>query len=67
MRVSLDYLRAVEPKLKRRALIVADNAIQFAAEMRDFLKAVESDPRLLSVLVRASKEKRDGMMVIRWG
>jgi caffeoyl-CoA O-methyltransferase len=63
----LDYLRSVEPKLKRRSLIVADNVIQFADEMRDFLTAVESDPRLQSVLVRASKDKRDGMMVIRRG
>ena len=60
----LGYLRAVEPKLKPRAVIVADNVIQFADEMRDFLDAVESDPKYQSVIVRASKEKHDGMMVI---
>jgi predicted O-methyltransferase YrrM len=60
----LGYLRAVEPKLKARAIIVADNVIQFADEMRDFLDAVGSDPKCQSVIVRASKEKRDGMMVI---
>jgi predicted O-methyltransferase YrrM len=60
----LGYLRAVEPKLKPKAVIVADNVIQFADEMRDFLDAVESDPKYQSVVVCASKEKRDGMMVI---
>jgi len=63
----LDYLRAVEPKLKPRAVIVADNVIQFADEMRDFLIAVGSDPTCQSVIIRASKEKRDGMMVIYRG
>ena len=60
----LGYLRAVEPKLKARAIIVADNVIQFANEMRDFLDAVQTDPKCQSVIIRASKEKRDGMMVI---
>jgi len=60
----LDYLRAVEPKLKARAIIVADNVIQFADEMRDFLDAVGNDPKYQSVVIRASKEKHDGMMVI---
>lgn len=59
----LGYFRAVEPKLARRALIVADNAIQMADEMRDFLDAVKSDPRCQSVIMRASTEKHDGMMV----
>jgi caffeoyl-CoA O-methyltransferase len=60
----LDYFRAVEPKLTARALIVADNVIQFAKEMRDFLDAMQGDPQYHSVIVRASKEKHDGMMVI---
>jgi caffeoyl-CoA O-methyltransferase len=60
----LDYLRAVEPKIKARAIIVADNVIQFAREMRDFLNAVRSDPKYQSFTVQVSKEKRDGMMVI---
>jgi caffeoyl-CoA O-methyltransferase len=60
----LGYLRAIEPKLKRRAIIVADNAIRFADEMHDFLDAVQSDPKYQSVLVRASEEKHDGMVVI---
>jgi caffeoyl-CoA O-methyltransferase len=60
----LGCLRAVEPKLKPRAIIVADNVIQFADEMRDFLDAVRSNPKYQSVVIRASKEKHDGMMVI---
>ena len=60
----LAYLRAVEPKLKARAIIVADNVIQFADEMQDFLEAVEGDPKYQSVIVRASEKKHDGMMVI---
>ncbi len=60
----LDYLRAVEPKLKARAIIVADNVIRFADEMRNFLDAIQSDPRYLSVVIRASLEKGDGMMVM---
>jgi caffeoyl-CoA O-methyltransferase len=63
----LGYLRAVEPKLKRRAIIVADNVIQFADEMQDFLEAVRNDPKYLSVVIRASKEKQDGMLVISKG
>jgi caffeoyl-CoA O-methyltransferase len=60
----LGYLRAVEPKLKPRAIIVADNVIQFADEMQDFFDAVRSDPKCQSVVVRPSEEKHDGMMVI---
>ena len=36
----LDYFRAVVPKLRPRAIIVADNVIQFADEMQDFFAAV---------------------------
>jgi caffeoyl-CoA O-methyltransferase len=63
----LGYLRAVEPKLKRRAVIVADNVIQFADEMRDFLDAVRGDPKYQSVLIRSSEEKHDGMLVMYRG
>jgi predicted O-methyltransferase YrrM len=63
----LGYFRAVEPKLKARAVIVADNVIQFADQTRDFLDAVRSDPRYQSVVIRASDEKNDGMAVIYKG
>ena len=60
----LHYLRAVEPKLKPRAIIVADNVIRFADVMRDFLDAVQNDPKYQTVILRASDEKDDGMAVI---
>ena len=63
----LKYLRAVEPKLAARAVIVADNVIKHARDMRDFLAAVREERRVQSVIVRASDEKRDGMMVILKG
>jgi len=60
----LGYLRAVEPKLKSRAVVVADNVIKHADAMRDFLDAVQNDLRYQTVIIRASQEKGDGMMVI---
>jgi predicted O-methyltransferase YrrM len=60
----LDYLRAVEPNLKARAVIVADNVIQFADRMRDFLDTIQADLKYHSVIVRASEDKHDGMMVM---
>ena len=60
----LGYFRAVEPKLTSRAVVVADNVVQFASEMRDFLDAVQNDPRYQTVIIRASEEKGDGMIVI---
>lgn len=59
-----DYFRTVEPKLKARSIVVADNVIQFAADMPDFLEAVQNDPKYQTVIVRASEEKGDGMAVI---
>jgi predicted O-methyltransferase YrrM len=60
----LAYLRAVEPKLKARAIIVADNVIRHAHQMQDFLEAVDGNPKYQSVVVRASEAKGDGMLVI---
>ena len=60
----LGYFRAVEPKLKARAVIVADNVIRFADVTRDFLDAVQNDPTYQAVIIRASEEKGDGMAVI---
>lgn len=57
------YFRAVEPKLKAGALIVADNVIQFGDAMRDFLDFMEASPDYEVVTIRASMEKNDGMMV----
>jgi predicted O-methyltransferase YrrM len=63
----LGYWRAIEPKLKTRAVIVADNVIHYASEMRDFLDAVQGDAKYQTVIIRASEEKGDGMAVIYKG
>ncbi len=63
----LRYFRAVEPKLAARAVVVADNVLQFADAVQDFLDAVRNDPRCQSVVIRASDEKHDGMAVIYKG
>jgi caffeoyl-CoA O-methyltransferase len=60
----LKYFLAVEPKLKPRAIVLADNVIQYADEMRDFLDAIQGNPKYQSVIIRASEEKHDGMMLI---
>ena len=54
----LQYLRAIEPKLAARAVIVADNVVQHARDMQDFLDAVRDERRFQSVTVRALDEKR---------
>jgi predicted O-methyltransferase YrrM len=59
----LAYLLAIEPKLKPRALLVADNVIQYASEMPDFLEAVNDERKYRTVVIRASDEKGDGMTV----
>jgi predicted O-methyltransferase YrrM len=63
----LAYFRAVEPKLKARAVIVADNVIMYADEMRDFLDAIQNDPKYQTVIIRASDEKGDGMAIVYKG
>ncbi|NLX96683.1 MAG: methyltransferase domain-containing protein [Rhodopirellula sp.] len=60
----LKYFRALEPKLAPGAVVVADNVIRSAAEMRDFLEAIADDDDYLSTTIRASDIKRDGMLVI---
>jgi predicted O-methyltransferase YrrM len=59
----LKYFKALEPKLRPRAVIVADNVIQSAGEMADFLKFMETSPDYEMVIVRASLEKNDGMAI----
>ena len=58
------YFKALEPKLKPGAVIVADNVIKSAKAMPDFLDAVQNDPNYHTVIIRASEEKGDGMAVI---
>jgi predicted O-methyltransferase YrrM len=47
----LTYLELVLPKLEPGGLLVADNVVSHAAELRDYLTRVKSDARLFSVTV----------------
>jgi len=60
----LKYFQALSPKLKPGAVIVADNVIQSANEMKDFLEFFRGNPDYEMVTIRASMEKNDGMAVI---
>jgi predicted O-methyltransferase YrrM len=57
------YFKLIEPKLKAGAVIVADNVIQSAAAMKDYLDYVRNNPNYETVIVRASDEKKDGMSI----
>lgn len=59
----LKYFQAISPKLKKGALVVADNVIRSAGEMKDFLDAMESNKDYEKVIIRASLEKNDGMAI----
>jgi caffeoyl-CoA O-methyltransferase len=59
----LKYFKAVEPKLKPGAVIVADNVIRSAKEMKPFLDVITQSPNYHTVIIRASDEKDDGMSV----
>jgi predicted O-methyltransferase YrrM len=60
----LKYFQALSPKLKPGAIIVADNVIQSANEMKDFLEFFENNKDYEMVTLRASMEKNDGMAII---
>jgi predicted O-methyltransferase YrrM len=57
------YLKLIEPKLKPGAVIVADNVIQSAREMKDFLDYIQNSGNYDTVIIRASMEKNDGLSV----
>ena len=59
----LKYFQALSPKLKTGALVVADNVIQSAKEMKDFLDFMEGNKDFEKVTIRASMEKNDGMAI----
>ncbi|MBI1387009.1 MAG: methyltransferase domain-containing protein [bacterium] len=59
-----NYFKALAPSLKPGAVIIADNVVKFADEMRDFLDFMESDPHYDIQIIRCSDEKGDGMAVI---
>jgi len=58
-----DYLKLIEPKLTPGAVVVADNVIRLARQMQDFLDYIQNNPNYETVIIRASLEKRDGMLV----
>jgi predicted O-methyltransferase YrrM len=59
----LKYLKLVEAKLKPGAVVVADNVIRSANEMKDFLDYIQNSPDYDTVTIRASMEKNDGMTI----
>jgi predicted O-methyltransferase YrrM len=59
----LKYLKLIEPKLQVGAVVVADNTIQSARAMKDYLDYVQNSPDYDTVTIRASMEKNDGMTI----
>jgi len=57
------YFKILEPKLTKGAVVVADNVIQSARAMKDFLDYVQTSPDYDTVIIRASMEKNDGMSI----
>jgi predicted O-methyltransferase YrrM len=57
------YFKLIEPKLKPGAVVVADNVIKSARAMKDFLDYIQNNPDYNTVIIRASMEKHDGMLV----
>jgi predicted O-methyltransferase YrrM len=50
------FLDLVQPKLTVRGLFLAHNVVNKASEMGDFLKAIQTDPRLLTSIVKPGFE-----------
>jgi len=59
----LGYLKAIEPKLKKGAVVVADNVIKSERAMKDFLEYIQGSPDYETVIIRSSMDKGDGMLV----
>lgn len=59
----MKYLKILEPKLARNAVIVGDNVIRSARAMKDFLDYIQTSPDYDTVIIRASMEKNDGMSI----
>ena len=57
------YLKLIEPKLSPGAVVVADNVIQSARAMKDYLDYVQTSPDYDTVIIRSSMEKNDGMAI----
>ncbi len=52
-----------EPKLSAGKGIDADNVIQSAKAMKDYLDYVQTSPDYDTVIIRSSMEKNDGMAI----
>jgi len=59
----LKYLRILEPKLAKGAVVVGDNVIQSARAMKDFLDYLQTSPDYDTVIIRAAMDKNDGMSI----
>lgn len=59
----LKYLKLIEPRLKKGAVVVADNVVKSEKAMKDFLEYIQTSPDYETVIIRASMEKGDGMSV----
>jgi predicted O-methyltransferase YrrM len=59
----MKYFQIVEPKLKVGSVVVADNVIKSEKAMKDFLDYIRNNPDYDTVIIRASMEKNDGMLV----
>jgi predicted O-methyltransferase YrrM len=59
----LGYLKAIEPKLAKGALVVADNVIKSERAMKDFLEYIQGNAGYETVIIRSSLEKGDGMLI----
>ncbi len=59
----LKYLKILEPKLAKGAVVVGDNVIASARAMKDFLDHIQTSPDYDTVIIRASMEKKDGMSI----
>ena len=59
----LKYLQLIEPKLKVGAIVVADNVIKSAREMKEYLDYVQTSPNYDTVIIRSSMDKDDGMAI----
>ena len=57
------YFKILEPKLKVGAIVVADNVIVSAKDMKDYLDFVQTSPNYDTVINRASLEKKDGISI----
>ncbi|NLZ06536.1 MAG: hypothetical protein GXY19_15335 [Phycisphaerae bacterium] len=59
----LKYLRIIEPKLAKGAVVVGDNVIQSARVMKDFLDYLQTSLDYDTVIIRSSMDKNDGMSI----